>query len=139
MKHTLTIDGREISFEASDADFEAITRIINDITSKDGFVEIDADDVKNILDGAERVFFGEGTSSSEDRCSDAASAAMKDIKDTKRLLISVATGPEIDLMELTMTADAIAQASDPEAEVVWGHVIDEAMNDAVKVSVIAVI
>ena len=139
MKHTLNVDGQEIAFNAQDKDAELIKRIITDLLTHDGFVNLDVDDVKAIVDGAENVVTGEGTASGENRCSDAAHEAVKNIKDAKKLLVAVTTGPEITLAEMVGAATAVMEVPDPDAVLVWGHVIDEAMGDAVKVSVVAAI
>ena len=139
MKYTVNFDGQEIAFNAQDKDAEAIKRIITDLITGEGFVNIEADDVKEIVDGAENLVAGEGTASGENRCSDAAHEAVKNIKDAKKLLVAVTTGPEITLAEMVGAATAVMEVPDPDAVLVWGHVIDEAMGDAVKVSVVAAI
>ena len=139
MKYTVNFDGQEIAFNAQEKDSEAIKRIITDLLTHGGFVNLDVDDVKAIVDGAENVVAGEGTASGENRCSDAASEAVKDIKDAKKLLVSVTSGVDVMLTELTEAAIVVEEASAPDAELVWGHVIDEAIGDAVKVSVVAAI
>ena len=137
MKHTLTFDGTEISFEAYEADAPTITKVITDLIEKEGFINIDADDVKSVVDGADRVFAGEGIGSGENRCADAALEAVKGIKGATRLLLAITTGPEITLGEMTEAAIAIEESSEPGASVIWGHVIDEAMGDDVRVSIVA--
>lgn len=139
MKYTVNFDGQEIAFNAQEKDSEAIKRIITDLLTHDGFVSLDVDDVKAIVDGAENVVAGEGTASGENRCADAANEAVKNFKGAKKLLVAVTSGPDIALAEMTSAAMAVMEASDPDAELVWGHVIDEAMGDAVKVSVVAAI
>ncbi|MBQ7155901.1 MAG: hypothetical protein IJR85_10165 [Synergistaceae bacterium] len=137
MTQTLTFEGTEISFEASEADAPNIKRIITDLIEKEGFVNIDVDDVKSIVDGEANVVAGEGIGTGDERCSDAALEAVKVIKGAKKLLLAITTGPEISLMEMTGAAMAVEEAADPDASVIWGHVIDEAMGDSVKVSVVA--
>ena len=139
MKYTLNFDGQDITFNAQEKDAQAITRIITDLLTLEGFVNLDVEDVKAIVDGAENVGAGEGTASGENRCSDAATQAVKDIKGAKKLLVSVMSGVDVTLTELTDAAMAVQEAADPDAELIWGHVIDEAMGDAVKVSVVAAI
>ena len=104
-----------------------------------GFVNLDPEDVKAIVDGAENVAVGEGTASGENRCSDAAREAVRNLKGAKRLLVSVASGPEIGLAEMAGAAGAVQEAVDEDSELIWGHVIDEAMGDAVRVSVVAAV
>ena len=120
-------------------DAETIKKIITGLIEGTGFVNIEPDDVKAIVDGAENVAAGEGTASGENRCADAANEAVKNIKGAKKLLVCITSGPDIALAEMTSAAMAVMEVSDPDAELVWGHVIDEAMGDAVKVSVAAAI
>ena len=139
MKYTVNFDGQEIAFNAQEKDSEAIKRIITDLITGEGFVNIEADDVKEIVDGAENLIAGEGTASGENRCADAANEAVKNLKGAKKLLVCITSGPDIALAEMTSAAMAVMEVSDPDAELVWGHVIDEAIGDAVKVSVAAAV
>ena len=139
MKHTLTFDGKDITFEAEEKDIPAITRIITGLVTMEGFVNIDVDDVRAAIEGAENVVVGEGTASGQDRARNAALEAVKDIKGANSFLVNITTGPEISLMEISEAADVIMESADPEAQVIWGHIIDEAMGDSVKVSIIAAI
>ena len=66
-------------------------------------------------------------------------ADVKDIHGAKKLLVAVKTGTEITLAETAEAAEVITESADPETFVIWGHVIDEAMGDSVKVSIIAAI
>ena len=139
MKYTLNFDGQEIAFNAQEKDAETIKKIITDLLTSAGFVNIDPEDVKAIVGGAENVAAGEGTASGENRCSDAAREAAKNLKGAKKLLVSVASGPDIALAEMAGAAAAVQEVADEDAELIWGHVIDEAMGDAVRVSVVAAV
>ena len=139
MKYTVNFDGQDIAFSAQEKDSEAIKRIITDLLTHEGFVNLYIDDVKAIVDGEENIAASVGTASGENRCSDAANEAVKNIKGAKKLLVSVTSGPEITLAEMIPAAMAVQEAYDSDAELIWGHVIDEAMGDAVKVSVVAAI
>lgn len=139
MKHTLTFDGQDITFDVQDGSAEAVTRIATDLLKKEGFVNLDFGDVKAILDGAENVTASEGTASGTDRCKLAAQEAAKGIKGAKRLMIEVKTSPEITLFEMSDAANVLMETCDEDAQVIWGHVIDEALGDSVKVSVAAAV
>ena len=112
MKHTLEFGGREISFDASEQDAQVITRIITGLIDGMGFVNLEADDVKAIIDGAESLAVGEGTASGENRCADAANEAMKNIKGAKKLLVSVASGADVTLAEMVGAAMAVQEVSE---------------------------
>ena len=139
MKHTLTFDGQDITFDVQDGSAEAVTRIATGLLKKEGFVNLDFCDVKAILDGAKNVTVSEGTASGTDRCKLAAQEAAKGIKGAKRLMIAVKTSPDITLAEMADAAEVIAAASDPDAVLIWGHTIDEALGDKVQVSVAAAV
>ena len=139
MTYTLTFDGQDISFNAQEKDAETIKKIITDLLTGSGFVNLEAEDVKAIVDGEENVVAGEGTASGENRCSDAAHEAVKNLKGAKKLLVAVTSGLDVALSELMGAAVAVEESADPEAELIWGHVIDEAVGDAVKVSVVAAV
>ena len=139
MKHTLNIEGTEITFEAKDKDAELIKKIVADLLTLYGFVNLDAEDVKAIVDGEENLVAGEGTASGENRCAAAGSDAVKNIKGAKKLLAAVKTSPEVTLTEMMDAAMAVQEAADPDAVLIWGHVVDEALGDSVRVSVVAAI
>ncbi|MBQ7217849.1 MAG: hypothetical protein IJS39_17935 [Synergistaceae bacterium] len=75
-------------------------------------MNLEPEDVKEIVDGAENIIAGEGTASGENRCSDAACEAAKKLKGAKRLLVCVASGPEIALAEMSGAAAAVEKAAD---------------------------
>ena len=135
----LEFNGKKIAFTAGVGNKEAVLRIVNDILNKAGFVNLNFDDVKAILDGAENVTANEGTASGDDRCKRAAQEAVKGIKGAKRLMLEVKSGPEITLLEMTEAANVLAETCGEDAQVIWGHVVDEALGDSVKVSIVAAV
>ena len=60
-----------------------------------------------------------------------------DLSGAKGMLLNVTTGPEITLGEMTEAADIIQTTADVDAQVIWGHVIDESLGDKVHVTLIA--
>ena len=137
MKHTLTFDGQDITFDVQDGRAEAVEGIITSLLSGEGFISLEFDDVKDILDGARDVTCGEGTASGENRCADAARKAIEHITGADRLIVSVQSSPEVTLAELADAAEMVGESVDPTAQLIWAHVIDESLGDSVKVSVIA--
>ena len=138
MRHTLNIYGQEIAFNAQEKDAELIKRIITDMMTGEGFFSLNLYDVKYVLDGAENVAAGEGTALGEDRCALAARKAVENIFSANRVIVEVKSGPEVALSELADAADMVQEAVDSTTAFL-GHVIDESIGDAVKVSVIAAI
>ena len=140
MNYNLTFEGSTISFNAKSQDnANIITHAINELLTKQGFVNLEVDDVKAITDGAEYLTAGEGTGEGDNRAEDSAREAVKNmnIADAKGILIAILTGPEIMLSEMSCAASVIEEASNPDASIIWGHVIDEALGDKVKTIVIA--
>ena len=135
----LEVDGEKITFHAPEQDKETIKRIVSDLLTRLGFVNIDVEDVAEILEGAERIVLGEGIASGENRCALAAREAVKHFTHAKKALVEVITGVEITLVEIVDTADEVAVSCEDDADLIWGHVIDEDMGESVKVSIIAVV
>lgn len=139
VNHYTVIIGQDIAFNAQEKDSQAVKKIITGLLTLAGFVNLDAEDVKAVAGGAESLSADESTASGENRCSVAAHEAAKNLKGAKKLLLSVTSGPYIALAELTGAATAVAEAADHDAALIWGHVIDKAVGDAVKVSVAAAV
>ncbi len=114
-----------------------IVEAISDLVTKSGFVNLDIEDVKEILRDAGTVYFGAGTAKSS------ATAALKacdmcgNISGAKRFLVNVTTGTEARLSEFSDATHVIEMNADPDAQMIWGHVIDENIGENVKVSVFA--
>lgn len=114
-----------------------ITEAISDIITKFGFVNIDIEDVKEIFRDAGTVYFGAGTAKSGGVAALKASEMCGDITNSKSVLISIISDAEFPLSGMTEAADVIAGNADPDAQIIWGHVIDDNMSGKVRVSVFA--
>ena len=55
----------------------------------------------------------------------------------KGILFNVTTGPDVTLAEMARAAEVIKGTADPKAEVIWGHVIDEEVGEAIRLTLIA--
>lgn len=138
MKKKIIAGNSEILFDASEDDAKIIARIVDDLLTKSGYVNLDAEDVNFILDGAEKLKVGEGFSSGQDRAKNAAREAVKNFAGAKKILIEILTGDEVSLKELSDAAVLIEDIADPDAQILWGHVIDESAGEKFSVSVIAI-
>lgn len=114
-----------------------ITEAISDIITKFGFVNLDIKDVKEIFRDAGTVYYGAGTAKSPGAAALKACEMCGNILSAKRFLVNVTAGTEIMLSEMTEAANVIAGNADPDAQIIWGHVIDENMSGNVRVSVFA--
>ncbi|MBQ7215646.1 MAG: cell division protein FtsZ [Synergistaceae bacterium] len=121
---------------------------VTDLITKDGFVNLDFADIKTILKAPENgsatiAIMGMGEGEGEGRARKAAEQAINsplmtlDLSGAKGMLLNVTTGPEITLGEMTEAADIIQEHADIDAQVIWGHVIDESLGDKVHVTLIA--
>ena len=121
---------------------------VTDLITKEGFVNLDFADIKTILKapengGATIAIMGMGEGEGEGRARKAAEQAINsplmtlDLSGAKGMLLNVTTGPEITLGEMTEAAEIIQTTADPDAQVIWGHVIDESLGDKVHVTLIA--
>ena len=84
-----------------------------------------------------------GEGEGEDRAKKAAENAIKSplmtlsMKGAKGILLNVTTGPEISLGEMADAAQIIEETADQDAQVIWGHVIDESLGEKVHITLIA--
>ena len=140
MTHTLKIDGDVFTFNASsEDDAKLISSVITDLTTKQGFVNLDAQDVHAIIDGAENLIAAQSTASGENRAEKSALEVAKNIKNAKSLLLEIETGDEVTLVEMAQAAEIIEKIADPDAQVIWGHVINQEHGENFTVKIIAVI
>jgi cell division protein FtsZ len=116
---------------------------ISDLIINTGYIVVDFNDVKTIMSGAGDVHFGIGLASGENRAVRAAQKAISsplleeiDIKDAKGLLVSITGGSDMSLYEVNEASSLIHSSVNPDACVIWGMVIDESLDDKIKVAVI---
>ena len=116
---------------------------VTDLITKSGFVNLDFADIKAILTGAGTAIMGMGEGEGEDRARKAAQNAITSplmtfpMSGAKGILLNVTTGTEITLGEMSDAAQIIEETADPDAQVIWGHVIDESLGEKVHVTLIA--
>lgn len=116
---------------------------VTDLITKSGFINLDFADIKAILTGAGTAIMGMGEGEGEDRAKIAAQNAITSplmtfpVTGAKGILLNVTTGAEILLTEMSDAAKIIEETADPDAQVIWGHVIDESLGEKVHVTLIA--
>ena len=116
---------------------------VTDLITQNGFINLDFADIKAILTGAGTAIMGMGEGEGEDRAKKAAQNAITSplmtvpVTGAKGILLNVTTGPEILLTEMSDAAKIIEETADPDAQVIWGHVIDESLGEKVHVTLIA--
>ena len=116
---------------------------ITDLITVPGLVNLDFADVRTIMRDAGSALMGIGEASGENRAAEAARAAVSSplletsIEGATGILLNITGGPEIGLFEVNEAAEVVTSAADQNANVIFGAVIDDAVGDAVRVTVIA--
>jgi cell division protein FtsZ len=118
---------------------EGITNLI----MTPGLINLDFADVRTVLTNAGSALMGIGAASGENRAEEAARTAISSplleasIEGARGLLLSVAGGSDLGLHEANRAAETITKAAHPEANIIFGAVIDDALGDECRVTVIA--
>ena len=116
---------------------------ISELITVPGLVNVDFADVKAIMKQAGSALMGIGRAAGENRAQEAAKAAIDSpllelsINGATGVLFTIAGSSGLSMFEVNEAAEVITSACDPEAKVIFGAVIDEALGDEVKVTVIA--
>lgn len=116
---------------------------ITDIITTPGLINLDFADVKSVMQGAGGAFMGIGRARGEDRAIVAAEAAIASplleasIEGARGVLLSIAGGSDLGLFEVNDAARLVQDVVHPDANIIWGTVIDEKLGDEVRVTVIA--
>jgi cell division protein FtsZ len=116
---------------------------ITDLITTPGLINTDFADVKMILQNAGSATMGIGVAAGEGRAVTAAKIAItsplleSSIEGAKGILLNIAGGTDLGLFEVTEAAETIHQVAHPDANIIYGQVIDDAMGDEVRVTVIA--
>jgi len=116
-----------------------VESIVNLIT-KSGFINLDFEDIKAILQNTGTAFLGTSSAEGDNRAKIAALQAVSmcgELKNVKRILLNITTGSEISLSEMADAAGIIQEKANPDMQSIWGHVIDENLENNVKVTFIA--
>jgi len=104
---------------------------------------LDFADIKSVIKNAGNAILGDGIASGESRAIKAAQNAINSplietsIEGANGILLNISGGPDLKLFEVNQAAEIIRNASSPNANVIFGAVIDESMSDKVKVTIIA--
>lgn len=116
---------------------------ISDLITMPGLINVDFADVKTIMSNAGSALMGIGVAGGENRASAAARMAIASpllevsIEGAKGVLFNIVGGSDLSMSEVNEAAQIIAQAADPDANIIFGATIKEDQLDQVKISVIA--
>ncbi len=143
----LSISDRSISapeaFKTADQVLLSGVQGITDLITTPGLINLDFADVKSVMDGAGSALMGIGSARGEARAIRAAELAISSplleasIEGAHGVLLSIAGGSDLGLFEISEAAELVAKYAHPDANIIFGTVIDDSLGDEVRVTVIA--
>lgn len=116
---------------------------ISDLIAVPGLINLDFADVKSIMSDTGSALMGIGIGKGDNAAVEAAQAAINSplletsIQGARGVLLNITGGSNLSLFEVTEASQIIQEAADEEANIIFGSVIDESLNDEVRVTVIA--
>ncbi|MGH2835721.1 MAG: cell division protein FtsZ [Solirubrobacteraceae bacterium] len=116
---------------------------ITDLITIPGLINLDFADVRTIMRDAGSALMGIGSSSGENRAGEAAKEAIssplleESVEGASGILLNITGGSDLGLFEVNEAAEIVQSAADSNANIIFGAVIDDAMSDEVRVTVIA--
>ena len=143
----LSISDRSVSmldaFRSADQVLLSGVQGITDLITTPGLINLDFADVKSVMSGAGSALMGIGSARGDERAVQAAEAAISSplleasIDGAHGVLLSVQGGSDLGLFEINEAARLVQEAAHPDANIIFGAVIDDALGDEVRVTVIA--
>ena len=132
------------AFRLADDILRQAAQGISDLITKPGLINLDFADVKSVMKGMGMAFMGTGLATGENRALEAAEKAISSpllidtsIEGAHGVLINITGGKTMTLHEVSKASQLIHSMADPDANIIFGTVIDESLKDTVKVTVIA--
>ncbi|HEX5898937.1 MAG TPA: cell division protein FtsZ [Solirubrobacteraceae bacterium] len=116
---------------------------ISDLVTLPGLINLDFADVRTIMSEAGNALLGIGMGHGEDRAVDAARAATESplletsMEGARKILLSITGGPDLSLWEINEAAKAVSEAAHPDANIIFGAMVDEKLGSEVWVTVVA--
>ncbi len=143
----LSISDRQVSvldaFKAADQVLLSGVQGITDLITTPGLINLDFADVKSVMSGAGSALMGIGSARGDDRSVAAAETAISSplleasIDGAHGVLLSIQGGSDLGLFEINEAAQLVSNSAAPDANFIFGAVIDDALGDEVRVTVIA--
>ena len=143
----LSISDRNVSmldaFKSADQVLLSGVQGITDLITTPGLINLDFADVKSVMQGAGSALMGIGSASGEDRAVKAAELAIASplleasIDGAHGVLLSIQGGSDLGLFEINEAARLVQEVAHPDANIIFGAVIDEKLQDEIRVTVIA--
>jgi len=116
---------------------------ITDLITTPGLINLDFADVKSVMSNAGSALMGIGSARGDDRAVEAAQGAIssplleQSMDGARGVLLSIAGGSDLGLFEINDAAQLVTDAAHPDANIIFGAVIDDALGDEVRITVIA--
>src|SRR5213075_2955980 len=117
---------------------------ISDLILVPGLINLDFADVKTIMSGMGLAMMGTGIAEGNERAVEAARRAISSpllegasVNGARGVIINVTGGPDLSLVEVSEASSIVQEAADPEANIIFGAVVDPALKGKVKITVIA--
>ena len=131
------------AFKLADDVLRQAVQGVTDLILRPGLVNVDFADVRTIMKDAGTAIMGIGEAKGDDRASKAAHGAINSplmdgpITGARGVLFNVTGGPNLGIHEIQEAAQVVTEAADPQATILWGHVLDPEMDERVQITVIA--
>jgi cell division protein FtsZ len=131
------------AFKAADQVLLSGVQGITDLITTPGLINLDFADVKSVMSGAGSALMGTGSSRGDDRAVAAAEMAISSplleasIDGARGVLLSIQGGSDLGLFEINEAAQLVSNSAAVDANIIFGAVIDDALGDEVRVTVIA--
>lgn len=116
---------------------------ISDLITVHGMINVDFADVRAIMENAGSALMGIGYGTGENRAQEAAKAAIDspllelDIQGAKGILFNITGGTDLAMFEVDEAARIITEAADPEANIIFGAVVNDSYTGEIKITVVA--
>jgi len=143
----LQISDRNVSvmdaFKSADQVLLSGVQGITDLITTPGLINLDFADVKSVMSGAGSALMGIGSARGDNRAVAAAELAIASplleasMEGAHGVLLSISGGSDLGIFEINESASMVADAAHPEANIIFGAIIDDALGDEVRVTVIA--
>ena len=143
----LQISDRSVSvmdaFKSADQVLLSGVQGITDLITTPGLINLDFADVKSVMSGAGSALMGIGSARGDNRAISAAELAIASplleasMEGAHGVLLSISGGSDLGIFEINEAASMVADSAHPEANIIFGAIIDDALGDEVRVTVIA--
>ena len=131
------------AFAAADQVLQGGVQGITDLITTPGLINVDFNDVKSVMRGAGTALMGVSSARGDNRALVAAEGAISSplleasIEGAHGVLLSIAGGSNLGIKEVETAARLVREAAHPEANIIFGTVIDDALGDEIRITVIA--